>query len=191
MIEITGKNGTALVMTDQRDELGISHLYHMMSAGLTEGATVRVMPDYHEGKGSVIGTTIALDKRNLRVCPNVVGVDVGCRVSAMRLPKMKGIDFPGLDKWIRNTIPLGAGSYKQGGLARKQLKLITSQELEAFELGERLINEDGAKGVSMKVPVLGQLFSLGGGNHFIALNRDPDDKINSKTKLINFLFKLN
>lgn len=48
MIEIVGKNGVCKVMTDQRDEEGISHLYRIMSAGVTEGSIVRVMADYHE-----------------------------------------------------------------------------------------------------------------------------------------------
>lgn len=177
MIEVTGKNGTALIMTDQRDELGISHLYRIMSAGVTEGSVVRVMPDYHEGKGSVIGFTQRLNQFDPRICPNTVGVDCGCRVSSIKLPKMKGIDFIGLDKWIRNTIPLGAGSYKPGGLTNKQLKLLQPIELKKFETAEQLIAMDGKKGMSMKVPVLGQLFSLGGGNHFVSLNRDPDDNV--------------
>ena len=39
MIEIVGKNGVCKVMTDQREE-GISHLYRIMSAGVTEGSIV-------------------------------------------------------------------------------------------------------------------------------------------------------
>ena len=71
MIEIIGKNGLAKIMTDMRDELAISHLYKIMSAGVTDGSVVRVMADYHEGKGAVIGFTQRLDKDNPRICPNV------------------------------------------------------------------------------------------------------------------------
>lgn len=177
MIEVIGKNGVAKIMCDQRDELGIAHLYRIMSAGVTEGSVIRVMPDYHEGKGSVIGFTQRLDKANPRICPNTVGVDIGCRVSSMKLPKLKGFNFESLDKWIRQTIPLGAGSYVNGGLTNKQLKQITTEEWEAFETADRLIREDGKKGLSMKVPIEGQLFSLGGGNHFISLNRDSNDDV--------------
>ncbi|WP_249664025.1 RtcB family protein [Lysinibacillus sp. D4B1_S16] len=35
------------------------------------------MPDYHAGKGCVIGTTIHLQER---VVPILVGLDVGCGV---------------------------------------------------------------------------------------------------------------
>ncbi|MBP5459570.1 MAG: RtcB family protein [Clostridia bacterium] len=133
------------------------------------------MPDVHLGKGVPIGFTQKLDRHDIKICPNFVSVDIGCRVSSMKLPKMKGIDFPGLDKWIRNTVPLGAGSYKQGGLTGKQMKLLSKEELDLFGEAERLIAEDGEQG--MKVPVLGQLFSLGGGNHFISLNKDPEDNV--------------
>ncbi len=177
MIEITGKNGTAKIMCDMRDELAISHIYRIMSAGVTENTTVRVMPDYHEGKGSVIGFTQVLDKNDLRVCPNVVGVDIGCRISSYRLSKLDDIDFKVLDDWIRANIPLGAGGYLPHGLDKFQLMLVTDEEMKLFAEAERLMAEDGKDGYVMKVPVMGQLCSIGSGNHFIALNRDSEGSI--------------
>ena len=176
-ITITGGNGEAVIMCGARDELAISHLYRIMSCGAVKGSTVRVMPDYHEGKGSVIGFTQRLDRSDPRVCPNFVGVDIGCRVSSMKLP-VESVDFEALDKWIRANVPLGAGSYVQGGVSMKYLSShIPADMIKRIEAAGRLAEEDGNDGWSMKVPPLSQLLSLGGGNHFIALNKDPDGGI--------------
>ena len=176
-ITVTGGNGDAVIMCGSRDEQAISHLYRIMSCGAVVGSKVRVMPDYHEGKGSVIGFTQRLDRSDMRVCPNFVGVDIGCRVSSMKLP-VESVDLGALDKWIRANIPLGAGSYLQGGVSTKYLTHHVPVDLvKKIEAAGRLAEEDGKDGFTMKVPALGQLCSLGGGNHFIALNRDPDGKI--------------
>lgn len=175
MIEIHGKNGVAKIMTDMRDEEAISHLYHIMSSGITENSIVRIMADYHEGKGTVIGFTQRLDKNNLRICPNVVGCDIGCRVSSTKLESISEIDFKELDEWIRMYVPLGAGGYIKN-LPKEFKNLISKEDYKLFEDAERLIKEDGKKGYTMKVPVLNQLLSVGSGNHFCAINKDKDNK---------------
>ena len=172
MIEVVGKNGVCKIMTDQRDEEGISHLYRIMSAGVTEGSVVRVMADYHEGKGSVIGFTQRLNKENPKICPNVVGVDLGCRVSSVKLPKIHDLDFDRIDKWIRANIPLGAAGYLPSGLSEKQKSLIKKEDLIIFDDASKLIKEDGKDVISMKVSILNQLVSIGSGNHFVEIDQD-------------------
>ncbi len=44
---------------------------------------VAVMPDAHLGKGSTIGTVIATKGA---IIPSCVGVDIGCGMSALKLP---------------------------------------------------------------------------------------------------------
>lgn len=41
MIEVTGRNGTAKVMTDGRDEKAIAHLHRLMGAGLMSRAQAK------------------------------------------------------------------------------------------------------------------------------------------------------
>lgn len=43
---------------------------------------IRIMPDGHAGKGCVVGTTI---KYSDKIVPNIVGVDIACRVSLAEL----------------------------------------------------------------------------------------------------------
>ncbi len=40
------------------------------------GGHIRIMPDVHAGKGCTIGTTMRIDIN--RICPNLIGVDIGC-----------------------------------------------------------------------------------------------------------------
>lgn len=174
MISITGANGTVDIMCDARDEEAISHLYRVISVGATAGSVIKVMPDYHEGKGTIVGFTQRFNPDDIRVCPNFIGVDIGCRVSSFLLGDIDGIDFDGLDKWIRANIPLGPGGYLPEGLDKRQMSLVTKDEKESIERCVRRLDEDGADGYSMKVPAMAQLCSLGGGNHFIALNRGKD-----------------
>lgn len=172
-IEVVGKNGTARIMSDARDENAISHLYALMSSGLTEGSTVRVMADYHEGKGAVIGFTQRLNPLDPRICPNVVGVDIGCRVTALELTGCKDIDFQKLDKFIRATIPLGAGRYDTGSALKFcLLDNVSSADLKLLTNAEELLK--GAYDKPPKPSVPGQLFSLGSGNHYIEVDRADD-----------------
>lgn len=162
-------------MSDSRDELAISHIYKIMSAGITENSIVRVQADYHEGKGSVIGFTQRLNKENPRICPNVVGVDIGCRISAIKLSNIHNLDFEKIDKWIRQNIPLGAGGYVNGGLNQYHKSFIKKEELNIFEDANKLILEDGNGNYNMKVSILNQLVSIGSGNHFIEIDKDKNE----------------
>ena len=59
-----------------------------------------MMPDIHAGAGCTIGTTMTITDK---VCPNLVGVDVGC---GMNVVKVRGsIDPEQLDsgKWIKHA----------------------------------------------------------------------------------------
>lgn len=173
MIEVIGKNGLCKIMTDHRDEKAISHIYGIMSSGITENSIVRIMPDYHEGKGSVIGFTQKLDKDNARICPNVVGVDIGCRISAIKMSNIHNLDFDKIDKWMRNNIPLGAGGYLDC-FPNKYKSLIKKEEYKLFEEASKLIEEDGKEGYNMKISILNQLVSVGSGNHFVEINQDKE-----------------
>lgn len=42
---------------------------------VSDGSTIRIMPDVHAGAGCTIGTTMTVTDR---ICPNLVGVDIGC-----------------------------------------------------------------------------------------------------------------
>lgn len=47
---------------------------------VSDGSKIRIMPDVHAGAGCTIGTTMTIHDR---VCPNLVGVDIGCGMLAV------------------------------------------------------------------------------------------------------------
>lgn len=67
---------------------------------------VRVMPDAHQGTGSVIGFTMPLGDR---IIPNVIGVDIGCGMHAANLGPDLPVEGGDLDEAIRARVPMGFG----------------------------------------------------------------------------------
>ena len=75
MLELQGKFGTAKVFTDVVDNESISQVINLLNQPYIEGSKVRMMPDIHAGAGCTIGTTMTIKDK---ICPNLVGVDIGC-----------------------------------------------------------------------------------------------------------------
>ena len=131
---------------------------------------VSIMPDSHEGYGMPIGGVIAT--KNV-VVPNAVGVDIGCGMCAVRtsLDNIYTDVLKNIMSKIREEIPLGMNRHDN----RQDFKLMPlSNEID---LSEGIDKE--------KYPVichewgsaLKSLGSLGGGNHFIEIQRGSDGKI--------------
>lgn len=119
---------------------------------------VCLMPDTHEGYGMPIGGVVALENA---ICPNMVGVDIGCGMLAVKtnlieipVEKLKQI----LGK-IRTTIPLGFEHHKK------------AQEHQIFD--DQLWN-DTTVCKQQKDSATKQIGSLGGGNHFIEIQKGSD-----------------
>ena len=75
MLEIKGKVNTAICYAKEIEDEAIEQIRRMCDYELTRGSRVRIMPDVHAGKGCTIGTTMTVTDK---VCPNIVGVDIGC-----------------------------------------------------------------------------------------------------------------
>ena len=118
-----------------------------------------LMPDAHLGYGMPIGGVLAT--KNV-IIPNAVGVDIACGMCAVKT-SLTNIDNKHLKKIItkiRNRIPLGHKWHKD-----KQ-KLPENIEKPAGHVTEREFN---------KIPY--QLGTLGGGNHFIEIQKDKSNNI--------------
>lgn len=153
MIEITGKYTDAKIYTNTPQEVAIQQIDELVNQSFMEGTKVRIMPDYHAGKGCVIGTTIQL---NDRVVPNLVGVDVGCGVLVSEIGT-GALDFNELDQAIRRFVPSGNDIHEE------------APALNKFELFE---NENFiARGLQNDYTYR-SIGTLGGGNHFIELAKD-------------------
>jgi len=78
MFEIKGKYTSAIVYNDNIEEEALSQIYGITNCKAYEGQTIRIMPDTHSGKGSVIGFCSTFGKY---IDPRTVGVDIGCEIS--------------------------------------------------------------------------------------------------------------
>ena len=154
MFEIQGAYNTTKVFTDMADQSAISQIYELCSQAFTQGAQIRIMPDVHAGAGCTIGTTMTITDK---VVPNLVGVDIGCGMETIVL-KEKHIEPQKLDKLIRSEVPSGCN------VRKKAHRFIGQTALDELYC---------AKEVNMTYAE-NSLGSLGGGNHFIEVDRDDD-----------------
>lgn len=115
------------------------------------------MPDVHAGKGCTIGTCISIHDK---VVPNTVGVDIGCGMLVVYLGKID-IDLDKLDRIINENIPCGFNVNRN--MSRKGYEWFEKTRVSTIvKLEER--------------EYIGQsIGTLGGGNHFIEIDKDDDD----------------
>ena len=135
---------------------------------------VAIMPDCHLGAGCVIGFT---GRFKNAVIPNVVGVDIGCGVLLAPIEGVKqgDIDFGALDKFTRDSIPLGKTHHRDMGILNWFESRFPDRGARAKVLGGRADEEFYSTLLSRrpKRPAWSQFGTLGGGNHFIEINKDP------------------
>ncbi|MDD3003078.1 MAG: RtcB family protein [Candidatus Shapirobacteria bacterium] len=117
---------------------------------------IAIMPDAHVGYGMPIGGVLATEGM---VIPNAVGVDIGCGMCAVKT-SLTQIDKENLKKilgQIRNAIPVGFAHQRQkqslSELPKMDPDTIASKEYENAQY---------------------QVGTLGGGNHFIEIQKGSD-----------------
>ena len=151
MLEIKGKVNTAICYANVIEEGAIEQIRKMCDYNLTEGSCVRIMPDVHEGKGCTIGTTMTVADK---VCPNIVGVDIGCGMYTVKLEN-KTLNLEKIDEAC-HYIPSGKDVW-EGRMERFDLtSLRCYRSLKDTRRLER------------------SLGTLGGGNHFIEIDVASD-----------------
>ncbi|KHE91438.1 MAG: RtcB family protein [Candidatus Scalindua rubra] len=121
---------------------------------------IAIMPDAHLGYGMPIGGVMATKDA---IVPNAVGVDIGCGMCSLRtnLKHMEQEDLKKVMSNIRKTIPIGFNHH-----AEKQ-------------------DESWMPPVEAELPIVSQEYNnatyqigtLGGGNHFIEIQKGSDGYI--------------
>ena len=124
-----------------------------------------IMPDVHAGMGMPIGGVLACDGA---VIPNAVGVDIGCGMCAVKT-NWKMEDLPAhvirkeIMKGIRARIPLGMEHHKE---AQDAKYLPQGHNIDKMEIVKR-----------RQISILHEVGTLGGGNHFIELQKDEEGNL--------------
>ena len=120
------------------------------------------MPDVHGGKGMPIGGVLATKGV---VIPNAVGVDIGCGMCAVKT-SLKVADIPSevlrkqILRGIRKQIPLGFDHHKE---AQDEASMPQGFDIDKMSVVKR-----------QYVSATKQVGTLGGGNHFLELQKDTD-----------------
>jgi len=132
---------------------------------------VSVMPDAHLGKGVTIGTVFASEEY---VCPNAVGVDIGCGMAAVPIRELfrKQLTDEKKNKIfqrLKERIPTGFAKHDN---------MLPEAKMVLEEITEELRPTDYVKDQLLMPRVTYQLGTLGGGNHFLEIvHCDRDDQI--------------
>lgn len=154
MFTIRGQYNEAVVFADQLDETARDQIRGLCDQEFARGSRIRIMPDAHAGAGCTIGTTMTVSDK---VVPNLVGVDIGCGMLVNEL-KQEIIDFAALDRVIRTFVPSGFSVRRKAHRAARDVPIERLHCLGA-------VNEERARL---------SIGTLGGGNHFIEVDRDED-----------------
>ncbi len=157
---------------------------------------VAITPDVHYGYGVPVGCVILTDRESGAIAMGPVGFDIGCgmvsarsRVSAELATPDRKLEF---NREVTKRVALGAGgrSVKLGKLAERDLQELVRGGAELY-VDKYGADFDRSRAERHRIPVddawdipwggkgspergLEQLGSLGGGNHFIELQRCED-----------------
>ena len=154
MFDIIGKYNSATVYAKTVDNESYAQVLAMCNIEELKDCKIKMMPDMHAAEGCTVGTSMTVgDKIN----PSYVGSDIGCGMQVYKLGNGE-IDFPLLDRCIRDYIPSGAAIHEKATPGIKQNPL---EELHCY-------NE-------IQYDIVARSFgTLGGGNHFIEIDKSID-----------------
>ncbi|ATB38128.1 RNA-splicing ligase RtcB [Cystobacter fuscus] len=121
---------------------------------------VAAMPDVHMSEGVAVGTVFATERH---IVPGALGGDLGCGVSAVRFDyPASAIDRAGLTRLLAafaRAVPVGDAVHRGRGLP-------LPPGLEAARLSTHRLQREWERLAPR------HLGTLGGGNHFLELDRD-------------------
>lgn len=162
-MKIEGLYNTAVVMTENIDESAHLQIKRLCDQEIFENSRIRIMPDCHAGMGCVIGFTANLKNK---VIPNLVGVDISCSISTYKLDAIE-IDFAKLDHFLKFNLPHGES-------VRRSISPLVGEELQerVLETGREILSTP-----ELSQRDLRSIGSLGGGNHFLEVNRDKSGSL--------------
>lgn len=150
------------LFADQVDSNAKNQLIDLAESGIAE-EFVAAMPDVHYGMGATIGSVFA---STWAVCPNAVGVDIGCGMAAVPFPGLQADQLTAEKKWdlhrrIKERIPTGTQVH-----SLDQWAPVLDDRARTAWLSNQLHGR-----------ALRALGTLGGGNHFIEIVHDPTGQV--------------
>lgn len=147
------KYKNAKVFTDDIEDYAWEQVIEISDQDFMKNSKIRIMPDCHGGTGCVVGFTANfLDK----IVPNLVGVDIGCGIRCVEISD-HDIDLEKLDDVVHKYVPSG---FSVRSTKAENLNLVGN--LDSLTISDCPINWNR---INLS------LGTLGGGNHFIELDK--------------------
>jgi len=157
MKTVKGIYAEAKIFTDDVEDYAEAQVKMICDNEVAEGSTICMMPDIHPGKVAPIGLSMTVTDK---IIPQLLGVDIGCGMTCVKVNK-SSVEFQKLDKIIRENVPAGFAIRKE---PHHMAEEFSYEGLHCI----RHINRNKADR---------SLGTLGGGNHFIELDRGTDGSL--------------
>lgn len=159
------------IFTDNIEENALEQIKELLSIDVFSDKKIRIMPDVHAGAGCVIGFTGNLGDK---IIPNIVGVDIGCGMHILNLGKIEDIDYHAFNEHIRANVPSGM-------IVREDkfgLKPLVHEEMDIYREAKKMVTELRCyRELKYSDRINKSIGSLGGGNHFIELDKDDEGNV--------------
>ena len=159
------------IFTDNVEDVALDQIRQLLSIDVFSDRKIRIMPDVHAGAGCVIGFTGDLGDK---VIPNIVGVDIGCGMRILNLGKLSDIDYHAFHEHIRSNVPSGMIVRE----TRFGFKPLIGEEMDIYREAKTLVTQMYCYRSIKDTPRINRsIGSLGGGNHFIELDKDDEGNV--------------
>ncbi|MGQ5524020.1 RtcB family protein [Chitinimonas sp. PSY-7] len=173
---LAGDKVPVKLWTDDIEPDAIQQLKNVAALPIVHGH-IAAMPDVHFGIGATVGSVIPTKNA---IIPAAVGVDIGCGMNAVRT-SLTASDLPDSLARIRSTVEASVPV----GFAQHEWDKVRGSKYQraARPLDDRLDRLVGKHPGLMKMQRqfartwICQLGTLGGGNHFIELCLDQDQRV--------------
>lgn len=177
------------IFTMNVEETALAQLYRLIEHPAYTDKKIRIMPDVHAGKGiSVVGFSMPIDIEHDHICPESVGCDIGCTISATFFDKpiveekMKEFEHK-----IRKEIPFGFSINDKSKIDWKRITKAVNAAMDKLcslypqfsEYAIRFNSEMDLEKWCTRVRIdygvfLKAIGSVGGGNHFLEYDTSED-----------------
>lgn len=162
---------------------------------------IRIMPDCHRGVFGCVGLTSELHHTNPKICPNLIGVDIGCGICTYPIgyDLLDKYNLETIEETIRLNIPMGNSNVNQTAnincekiidVVCKESQFLAIEFRNQYknkynvDLNEHMPNysiqwlKEKCQTLHLDYDyMLRSLGTLGGGNHFVELNKGNDNQI--------------
>ncbi|MDR2579511.1 MAG: RtcB family protein [Fibromonadaceae bacterium] len=174
---ITGSHATAIVYASDVEEACEEQIKEICDKEFLANEKIRIMPDCHYGRNICIGFTSTMNSD--WAVPNYIGVDIGCGVASHSVGFLEDIDFKKFDKQVRRSIPAGSNIHRKFDEDRCKdfYANITKSSMHIFIEEIRELCKKLSLDFRSKYYVEQSIGTLGGGNHFIALNKSKSGEV--------------